>query len=288
MTGIVTKGVGGLYTVFSEGNEYSCKPKGLFRKDNTKVLVGDKVELQLLADGTGLITEIHKRITSLIRPEVANATQAMLVFAVNSPEPNLALADRFLIAMEKEGIRPFIVFNKCDIATDGEIKRLKDIYSPTGYDVFFVSGKENKGIDKIRKKLKGQTTVPAGPSGVGKSTIINLLQNVKEMETGAISEKIARGKHTTRHSELFQINNDTWLFDTPGFTSFELRDIAAENLWMYFPEMLDLKPCRFTGCAHINEPDCSVKAKVLKGNISKTRYEDYKLFYEELKRQKKY
>ncbi len=287
--GRITKGVGGLYFVDTGDGVISCKPKGIFRKDGKKPLVGDYVEVSELPDGTGQIVDIVDRINSLIRPEVANASQAMLVFAVTSPKPSLNLADRFLINMEKSGVSTILVFNKADIATPEEIEAIKKSYVGTGYSVYFISAKNEEGTDELKALLHGKTTVLAGPSGVGKSTLVNILQSQAEMQTGTISERIMRGKHTTRHSEVLRVDEESFIIDTPGFTSFDIFDTEPSDLFRLYPEMKDCDGmCRFTGCAHINEPDCEVKNRVKGGLISKTRYENYKLLYTELKNRKKY
>lgn len=287
--GRIIKGIGGLYFVDLGESVIECKPKGIFRKDGKKPLVGDFVEVELLPDGTGLITSIMDRTNSLIRPEVANASQAMLVFAVTSPKPSLNLADRFLINMEKCNVPVILVFNKADIATSEEINAIKSSYNGSGYEVRFISAKQEEGISELKSLLNGKTTVLAGPSGVGKSTLVNLLQNETVMQTGSISEKISRGKHTTRHSEVLKVDNETYIIDTPGFTSFDIFDTSPEDLFTFYPEMKECRNlCRFVGCAHINEPDCEVKSRVSDGIISKVRYENYKLLYAELKNKKKY
>lgn len=287
--GRIVKGIGGLYYVDTPEGVITCKPKGIFRKDGLKPLIGDYAEVNILPDGTGQICEIKNRTSSLIRPEVANASQAMLVFAITSPKPSFNLADRFLINMEKCNVSTILVFNKVDIATPDEISFVKEVYKGTGYDVRFISAQCGDGIDELHATLQGKTTVLAGPSGVGKSTLVNLLQNQAQMQTGTISERIMRGKHTTRHSELLRINDDSFIIDTPGFTSFDIFDTEKEDLFKLYPEMKECDGlCRFTGCAHINEPDCEVKERVRSGLISKARYENYKLLYTELKNRKKY
>ncbi len=289
MQGRIVKGVGGLYFADTENGVIECKPKGIFRKDGVKPLVGDRVTVDLLPDGTGLISEILKRDSVLIRPEVANATQAMLVFAVNAPKPNLNLADRFLVNMEMAGVPTVLVFNKSDIASADEIKTIKNGFSGSGYEIRFISAKKEEGTAELKKLLKGKITVLAGPSGVGKSTLVNLMQGSRKMETGELSEKIMRGKNTTRHSELLRIDDTSWIFDTPGFTSFDVMGIEAGELCHYYPEMRDCYgKCRFTGCSHISEPDCAVLKKVKTGHISKNRYDNYVMIYNEIKNRRKY
>ncbi len=287
--GRITKGVGGLYFVDTGERVLECKPKGIFRKEGKKPLVGDFAEVSELPDGSGQIVDIVDRINSLIRPEVANASQAMLVFAVTSPKPSLNLADRFLINMEKSGVSTILVFNKADLASDEEIEAIRESYKGTGYDVHFISAKNAEGISELKALLHGKTTVLAGPSGVGKSTLVNLLQSQAEMQTGSISERIMRGKHTTRHSEVLKVDDESYIIDTPGFTSFDIFDTEPLDLFRLYPEMKICDGmCRFTGCAHINEPDCEIKDRVRAGEISKTRYDNYKLLYSELKNRKKY
>ncbi len=289
MQGRIVKLLGGLYFVLSEGKIYECKPKGVFRKKNVKPLVGDFVSLELLPDGSGLILDVLERRSALIRPEVANADHALLFFAAASPNPSLNLADRFLINMQAYHLPVTVAFNKCDLIDEAEEKRLRDAFAGSGYNVLFLSLKEDIGVREVLSVLKGHTTVMAGPSGVGKSSFVNRALGLDKCETGDISEKIGRGKNTTRHSELMQIDEESWIFDTPGFTSFDVTDIEASDLQHYYPEMAEVfGECRFTGCVHINEPDCAVKEKLKNGGLSAVRYENYKMLYEELKKRRKY
>ena len=217
MQGKIIKGIAGFYYVHVvEFGVYECKAKGVFRKEKIKPLVGDNVEIEVLdeSEKKGNIVKILPRQNELIRPAVANIDQALVVFAITKPNPHFNLLDRFLVMMESKEIPVVLCFNKEDIATDPQIKELEEIYETCGYPMVFVSAKEERGIEKIRELLKGKTTAIAGPSGVGKSSIINILQPDAEMETGAISTKIERGKHTTRHSELFAIDEDSYIMDT--------------------------------------------------------------------------
>ena len=293
MKGKIIRGIGGFYYVHDpdSGNIYECRAKGIFRKDNIKPLPGDWVEMAVLDEEKqlGNIDRILPRKNALIRPAVANIDQALVIFAAASPKPSLNLLDRFLLRMELQEIPCIICFNKMDLAQEEELCRLKAAYQGSSYQVLFVSAKQKQGLEQIRELMAGKTTTVAGPSGVGKSSLINLLQSQMEMETGEISEKIERGRHTTRHTELLWAGEDTYILDTPGFSSIAIEDLEKEELEEYFPEMRKLtQSCRFVGCAHMSEPDCAVKAAVQEGTISESRYENYRMFYEELKNKKKY
>ncbi len=292
--GKITKGIAGFYYIYVPGKGmYECKAKGIFRKDNIKPLVGDDVRIQILSeeDMTGNLVEILPRRSSLIRPAVANIDQAMIIFAIRKPDVNLNLLDRFLIQIKQQGLDTIICFNKADLETgDGpSSQRLAEIYSAAGYQTLVVSAATDVGVEEVLKCLQGKTTTVAGPSGVGKSTLINRLQPDTQMETGSISAKIERGKHTTRHSQLIPISEDTYILDTPGFSSLSVFDLEKEDLEAYYEEFQPLKGgCRFTGCSHIHEPVCGVKDGLKTGDVSPERYENYKLIYQELAAKRKY
>lgn len=293
MKGKILKGIGGFYYVWTEeGGIYECRAKGAFRNKKVKPLVGDNVEIDITdeQEKKGNVKKICERTNDLIRPAVANIDQALVFFAAATPEPNLGLLDRFLLYMTYKEIPTIIAFNKCDLVDETEIERLKSIYTPAGYPVCFVSVRENKGIDALKAMLYGKTTALAGPSGVGKSSLLNTLVPEAQMETGTVSEKIQRGKHTTRHSELFCIEAGTFLFDTPGFSTLYVNELMDdETLKLYFPEFEEPEQtCRFEDCNHVNEPDCGVKEAVDAGKISPVRYASYLQLYEELKGQRKY
>ncbi len=292
MTGKIIKGIAGLYYVHTGASSvYECKAKGVFRNQKIKPLVGDNVELEILDEGKKLaaIVDILPRKSQLIRPAVANVDQALIEFAVKDPEPNWSLLDRFLILMAKQNLPVIICFNKTDLISEEERREIENGYRNSGYEIRFLSAKEKLGTEEVFQLLDKKTTVLAGPSGVGKSTLVNLLQQGVVMETGAVSEKIKRGKHTTRHSEVIWINENTYILDTPGFSSLELEDIETEELKNYFPEFHPYEgDCRFRGCLHENEPDCAVKQAVKEGVISKRRYHSYLLLYKDLKEKKKY
>lgn len=290
--GKIIRGIGGFYYVHCGGSiVYECKAKGVFRKDGIKPLPGDAVEMEVLDEekALGNIAEILPRKNALIRPAVANIDQALVIFATAAPEPNFNLLDRFLVMMEQQQIPTVICFNKKDLVDKERIMQLRAAYEGSGYQVLFVSAKKEEGLSELKEVLKGKTTTVAGPSGVGKSSLINELQDGISMETGAISEKIERGRHTTRHTEFICIEEGTYILDTPGFSSLALFDMEKEELESFFPEIKERSGhCRFIGCAHIKEPDCAVREALSEGKISESRYENYCLLYEELKGQKKY
>lgn len=292
MVGKIIKGIAGFYYVHVEGKGiYSCRAKGIFRNIHIKPLVGDNVRMEVLDEQNkeGNVTEILPRKNSLIRPAVANIDQALVIFAIVKPNPNFNLLDRFLIHMEREKLSSIICFNKQDIASYEEKDAIKKAYETCGYQSLFISALEMEGIEELKSVLMGKTTAVAGPSGVGKSTIINCLHPEANMETGSISEKIERGRHTTRHSEIIALGNETYIMDTPGFTSLSISEIEKEELGLYYPEFRRYEPyCRFRGCAHIDEPDCGVKEAVERGEISRVRYENYQMLYREVKAARKY
>ncbi|MCH5262180.1 MAG: ribosome small subunit-dependent GTPase A [Lachnospiraceae bacterium] len=292
MTGKIIKGIAGFYYVHVEGKGiYECRAKGIFRNEKIKPLVGDNVEMEVLdeKDMEGSILEILPRSSTLIRPAVANVDQAMIIFAIVKPNPNFNLLDRFLIRMERQHLPTVICFNKQDIASPEEKEALRKAYETCGYRVLFISALENEGLEQVKGILAGKTTTVAGPSGVGKSSLINQLAPAANMETGEISAKIERGRHTTRHSEMIALGEETYIVDTPGFTSLDISEITKEELGQYYLEFVQYEPyCKFSGCAHITEPSCGIKDAVADGRISKVRYENYKVLYQELKEIKRY
>ena len=291
MTGQIMKGIAGFYYVdVEESGIYECKAKGIFRKEGQKPLVGDLVEIEILdeAEKTGNMTRILPRKNELIRPAVANIDQALVIFALENPTPNLTLLDRFLVMMEQQNVPTAICFNKRDLAGEDYTDHLRSVYENCGYRVFTVSAAKEQGMQEVEAYLKGKTTVVAGPSGVGKSSITNRMQKEIQMETGEISKKLKKGKHTTRHSQMIPIDHETYLCDTPGFSSLYTTDMEKEELKNFFPEFHPYEgKCRFLGCIHGKEPGCAVKEALEQGNISKERFENYTMFYEELKEQEK-
>ena len=292
MQGKIVKGISGFYYVHVvETGIYECKAKGAFRNQKIKPLVGDNVEIAVIDEENkkGNVEAILPRKNELIRPAVSNIDMALVIFAAAKPDPNFNLLDRFLCMMEYQKVPVTICFNKCDLVTEEQKRELEAIYKPAGYEVIFTSAKAGINLDALKDLLKGKTTTVAGPSGVGKSSLINQLQDTVYMETGKISEKIERGKHTTRHSEIIPLGDDSYIMDTPGFSSMDIPGFEKEDLWTCYPEFMEHEPyCKFQGCSHINEPQCGVKDALTEGKISQVRYDNYVLLYNEMKQMKKY
>ena len=290
-TGRILKGISGFYYVYVvESGIYECKAKGIFRKDKTKPLVGDEVRILVISEEekTGNVEEILPRSMELLRPPVANVDQALVIFAMKQPLPNLRLLDSFLVNMEEKRLQTVICFNKAELVEEKECESLRKTYESAGYKVIFSSMKTDRGLDEIKEVLHGKLTTVAGPSGVGKSTIINALQSEVKMETDGMMKKMDSGKQTTRHSQLIRIDENSFIMDTPGFGSVDLPEISEDGLDEFFPEMRDEKyDCKFAGCAHLKEPECAVKEKLLSGGIANSRYENYQAFYDELKNVRK-
>lgn len=292
MQGKIIKGIAGFYYVQTEeAGVYECKAKGIFRKEKQKPLVGDNVELSVTDEENkkGNIDVLLPRNNELIRPAVANIDQVLVIFAASKPKPNLNLLDRFLVSMERQGVPAVICFNKLDTVDEEEMDRLKETYAGSGYPVLFCSAVRREGIDRIHEVLDQKTTAVAGPSGVGKSSLVNLLAPEAQMQTGAISEKIDRGRHTTRHSEILKIAPRTYICDTPGFSSLAVWEMEKEELRSCFAEFTPYEgECRFLGCTHTHEPGCRVKEALEAGKISRGRYQNYLEMYAQLSERKKY
>lgn len=274
MTGVIIKGIGGFYYIKTgDGEVVECRAKGIFRKDHIKPMIGDRVEIE-----EGSLARIWPRRNFLVRPPVSNIDHLVIVAAAASPQPDFMLIDKMLVNAERADIFPIICINKTDLASYEE---LRHIYSLAGYPVVTACAKEGAGLDELMPYLQGKTTAFAGLSGVGKSSILNILTG-QEIETGHISDKIQRGKHTTRHVELIELKNGGLVLDTPGFSSLEVDRMHAEDLWQFFPEF-KVEGCRFKGCSHVHEPDCAVKNKLQQGQIAQTRYASYCKLYSTLK-----
>lgn len=286
MQGRIVKGIAGFYYVYIEHEGlFECHAKGIMRFDKQKPLVGDIVRIELLdeKEQIGNLVELLPRRNTLIRPEVANIDQALIVFALTKPTPNFVMLDKMLLQYRIQDIPILLCFNKEDLVTDEETQNACRMYENSGCRVLVTSAEKGEGIDVLQELLNKKTTSVAGPSGVGKSSLINCLQKGTVVETGSISKKADRGKHTTRHSEIIRICEETYIMDTPGFSSFDVFDIACTELERYYEEFLPFRQCRFQPCSHTHEPDCCVKAAVEAGTINKERYEHYVQIYEEMK-----
>ncbi|ARC84672.1 ribosome small subunit-dependent GTPase A [Clostridium argentinense CDC 2741] len=280
MDGVIVKGIGGLYYVNVNGELYKCKARGKFRYNNLTPMIGDNVEISIEKDSVS-IEKIYERKTELIRPAVANVTQAFVVFAFKHPDLNKDLLNKFLLLCEYNGLKAVVCFNKMDLV-DEDKNSIKDELESAGYEVLYLEAKNNKGLDKLKEKIKDNISVFCGPSGVGKSTILNSFIGKEVMQTGEISDKLKRGKHTTRHSELIEVE-EGFLVDTPGFSSLELDFISKEELQYCFKEFDEYRDdCKFNNCVHYKEPKCGVKNAVEQGKIHKSRYEFYIKTLEEI------
>lgn len=289
LQGKIIKGIGGFYYVDTEKGIYECRARGIFRKEKITPLVGDRVKISIVDEETkkGVVEEIDKRDTELIRPPIANVDKALIVFAVKNPKPHLSLLDRFIVLAEKEGLEIVIVLTKADLDDDNTLERITNIYELSGYKVIPVSNKTKLNIDKIKDELRGNVVVFAGPSGVGKSSLLNEIDSNFMLQTGEVSDKIKRGKHTTRHAELLKLDCGGMVADTPGFSSLTLDDIEENELKDYFIEFDNFDDCKFgSRCIHENEPGCGVKEAVEDEEISKERYDSYIQLLNEIRQSK--
>lgn len=288
--GKILKGIGGFYYVDTLEGLFECKARGIFRKEKITPLVGDDVLISIVdsENKKAVLEEIKERKTELIRPQIANVDKALIVFSVKEPTPNLSLLDRFIVLAEKENLDIVIILTKVDLIDQEELEKIKQIYEISGYKVILVSSKQNLNIDKVKDELVGNVVVFAGPSGVGKSSLLNQIDNNFNLETGKVSDKIKRGKHTTRHAELLKLECGGMVADTPGFSSLNLDDIEYNELKEYFIEFDKFDDCKFGfKCVHENEPDCSVKEAVQNGEISEVRYKSYLQLLNEIKNGKR-
>ncbi|TGB04888.1 ribosome small subunit-dependent GTPase A [Halobacillus salinus] len=288
-TGKIIKALSGFYYVLAEGEVYQCRGRGNFRKKKVTPLVGDIVEFKADNKEEGYILSIEDRKNEFVRPPISNVDQAMIVTSAIKPDFNALLLDRFLVLVEAKRIEPFIVISKMDQLSDGEIEemeRYRDLYEGIGYGVVLSSVSDESSIDQIQSHLAERTTVIAGQSGVGKSSILNSIDPRLAIDTDDISESLGRGKHTTRHVELYEISGGL-VADTPGFSSLEFGDLELEQLPECFPEFVEVQnDCKFRGCLHNKEPKCAVKTCVEEGSISKQRYDHYLQFLDEIQNRK--
>jgi ribosome biogenesis GTPase / thiamine phosphate phosphatase len=290
LKGRIIKAIAGFYYVKTSEGIIQSRARGSFRDDNLTPLVGDMVNIRISTeDNTGYVVEIEDRSSKLLRPPVSNITQAVIVMSVKHPDINKWLLDKFIVMAEYETLDIVICINKCDLKYE-EAKEIKDIYENIGYKTILTSVKDHIGIDELKKELKDNITVFAGPSGVGKSSLLNSLYSGFQLQTGDISGKTKRGKHTTRHIELLEVEEDTFVLDSPGFSSLKLDFIKEhESLRSYFKEIEKYgENCKFLSCLHDREPSCKVKENVEKNNIDIDRYKNYLSLLEEIKNIRRY
>ena len=275
-TGRIIKGVGGFYTVLcGDGSSHVCKARGLFRKQGTTPLPGDRVVLTVDSKGAGYLKEILPRVNELVRPAVSNVDALLIVVSATEPLPDLELADKLLLYCAKQGICPVLVINKCDGGENGAAREICAQYEKALDDIITVSAETGFGMDELQKQLSGQTVCLAGQSAVGKSSLINALLGL-ELETGELSAKTERGRHTTRHAQLIKTPEGGLVADTPGFSMLESVPLEPEEIPRMYPEFKEYEGCcRFIGCMHISEPDCAVKQALSEGVIDKERYARY-------------
>lgn len=285
LKGTIVKGIGGFYYVQTEAGLIECRARGRFRKEGDSPMVGDFVTVRQTAENAakGSVEEILPRKNAFVRPPVSNIDQMIVTISVKNPESSLLLADQLTVTAEAAGVQPVICINKNDLDED-RAKHIYSIYVTTGYTTIMTSAKTDCGLDVLREILKGKITAFAGNSGVGKSSLLNRLCEGLSLQTGTVSDKTKRGRHTTRHTELFELPFGGYVFDTPGFSSYASEGITAAELCKFFPEMAAItEPCRFAGCAHLAEPGCRVKEALAEGKIAPERYESYEVLYQELK-----
>ena len=282
MNGKIIKGIGGFYYIKTEEGLIECKARGKFRHKDIKPMVGDNVTIKI-ENGKGVIEEIHKRTSELVRPTVANVSLAFIVFAVKNPDINFDLLNKFLVLCEYNNIEVIVCLNKIDLVSEEEREEIKKRINDIGYEVLFINAKQGIGLERLKEKIEGNVTVLCGPSGAGKSTLINKLADKEHMETGKVSEKLGRGKHTTRHSELIEVANG-YIVDTPGFSTLEIKDLMDKNSLKYcFPEFSEYNDnCKYRGCLHNKEPKCALKDAVEEGKVNRYRYNFYIKSLEEI------
>ena len=276
LTGVVIRATSGFYFVQSSARIVSCKLRGRMKQIRYSVCVGDRVAYSFSGEDTGTIEEVLARDSFLKRPEVANVNQAILTFAANQPRIDFGLLDRFLVLAELSEIPPIICVNKIDMADPEELRPFLAVYEKIGYPVLQVSAKSGQGIQTLQQLLYDKVSVFAGPSGVGKSSLLNAVEPGLSLVTGELSLKIGRGKHTTRCAELLPLSGGGFVVDTPGFSFTEFVEMAPDDLRFQYREFRDkLAGCHFSSCLHHKEPKCAIKQAVLTGEIASWRYESY-------------
>lgn len=288
MRGLIVKGIAGFYYVKCADTVYECKARGIFKKRGITPAVGDRVEISSVDDEKGVIEEILPRRNQFIRPPIANIDCFIVVMAASHPEPNFPVIDKFLVMADVNNTDAVLVVNKTDLASEDKLRQIREIYGNI-YDVVFMSAREDRGISELAEKISGRTAAFAGPSGVGKSTILNALLPDANARTGSVSDKTRRGKHTTRHVEIFEAEGGGLIYDTPGFTSFDLIETGEEELDLHFPEISVYRgQCYFDNCRHMKEPSCAVRQALEEGKIHPMRYRSYVSLIQTMRENRKY
>ncbi|MCK8817813.1 ribosome small subunit-dependent GTPase A [Natroniella sulfidigena] len=288
--GRVLKALGGYFFVhdFESKEVYRCTIRGRLKKEDCDVVTGDLVKFDLLDDGSGVVEERLERKNSLFRPVIANIDQVIITFAILEPDLDFKLLDRLLVLAEVADLEVTICINKVELASLEVAKKRLLPYQKVGYRVIYTSVKEELGLNALKEVLKDNVSVFAGPSGVGKSSLLNAIQPGLELKVGEVSQRIKRGRHTTRHVELLSLDNQGWVADTPGFSSLDLSFITTEKLQYFFPEFINyLGQCKFSPCSHSHEPQCAVKEAVAVEEIATHRYQNYLQFLEEVENKKR-
>ena len=290
MQGTIIKAIAGFYYVKTDEGIYECRARGIFKNEGITPYVGDEVSIEVTHEGDmeGFVTEIAQRSNSFIRPPIANVEQFAIVVAATKPKPSTLIIDKFLVMAEHSGTDIVLIITKADIDKAGHAKRLESIYKSI-YPVYIVNPKTGHGMESLEEVLKGKRTAFAGASGVGKSTLLNRLHPEANAQVGGVSEKTKRGRHTTRHVELYDMDFGGQIYDTPGFTSFEIMEADEDELHHMFPEMRPyIGKCRFDDCRHLEEPECAVLRALEEGKINESRYASYRAQIESIREEKKW
>lgn len=288
--GLLCKGIGGFYYVDTGEAVYSCRARGIFKKEGIVPVVGDRVTLTEIREEEkeAVVSGILPRTNQFARPPVANIDCMVIVMALRNPSPNFGVLDRFLVTAEESGAEIVICLNKADLPAEETLREAEAVYGPW-YPLIPVSAATGRGVEMLKERIRGKKAALAGPSGTGKSSLLNRMVPGLALETGHVSRKTKRGKHTTRHVEIFRTDFGALLFDTPGFTSFDVSEMETARLDECYPEFLAHRgDCRYDDCRHLNEPDCAVRRGLEEGRIHPSRYSSYKAQQEELLNRKKY